>query len=120
EQWSSLAGRYLGARAQLRGVVLMIDIRRLIGERDVDLVRWIAPDTPILVLLTKADKLARMHQRKALDEARDQVAALGLRNPVSLLLFSSPKGAGLEAARNQIGAWLAPPEQADSEPASEP
>lgn len=116
-QWSTLAGRYLGARAELRGVVLMVDIRRLIGERDVDLLRWIAPDTPILVLLTKADKLARMHQRRALDEARDQVAALGLPNPVSLLMFSSTKGTGLEAARAQIEAWLAPWEQTAPEPA---
>ncbi len=119
-QWNTLAGRYLGERAQLRGVVLMIDIRRLIGERDVDLVRWIAPDAPILVLLTKADKLARMHQRRALDEARDQIAALGLPNPISLLLFSSPKGTGLEAARNQIEAWLMPQEQAAPEPAIAP
>jgi GTP-binding protein len=107
-QWSTLAGRYLGGRAELRGVVLMVDIRRLLGERDVDLLRWIAPDTPILVLLTKADKLARMHQRRALDQARDQIAALALPNPVSLLLFSSLKGIGLDAARAQIAAWLEP------------
>src|SRR5690606_32796828 len=68
KQWNTLAGRYLGERAQLRGVVLMVDIRRLVGERDVDLLRWIAPDAPILVLLTKADKLARTHQRRAMDE----------------------------------------------------
>jgi GTP-binding protein len=109
-QWSTLAGRYLGGRAQLRGVVLTVDIRRLVGERDVDLLRWIAPDVPILVLLTKADKLARMHQRRALDQARDQIAALRLPNPVSMLLFSSLKGLGLEAARAQIAAWLVPPE----------
>lgn len=119
-QWSGLAGRYLGERSQLRGVVLMVDIRRLIGERDVDLLRWIAPDIPLLVLLTKADKLTRMHQRKALDEARDQIAALGLPNPVSLLLFSSPKGTGLEAARKQIEDWLAPGEPVVSEPVDEP
>src|SRR5690606_18007013 len=100
KQWNTLAGRYLGERAQLRGVVLMVDIRRLVGERDVDLLRWIAPDAPILVLLTKADKLARTHQRRAMDEARDQLAALKLPNPISLLLFSSPKGVGIEAARN--------------------
>jgi len=117
-QWSTLAGRYLGSRAELRGVVLMVDIRRLIGERDVDLLRWIAPDTPILVLLTKADKLARMHQRRALDEVRDQVATLGLPNPVSLLLFSSTKGTGLDAAREQIVAWLAPPGEAEAGPAA--
>lgn len=119
-QWSGLAGRYLGEREELRGVVLMVDIRRLVGERDVDLLRWIAPDIPILVLLTKSDKLARMHQRRALDEARDQLAALGLPNPISLLLFSSTKSTGLEAAREQIQAWLSPWEQADSEPASGP
>lgn len=115
-QWSMLAGRYLGDRAELRGVVLTVDIRRLVGERDVDLLRWIAPDTPILVLLTKADKLARMHQRRALDQARDQIAALGLPNPVSMLLFSSPKGIGIEAARAQIAAWLEPPEATGREP----
>jgi GTP-binding protein len=108
QQWNALAGRYLRERAQLCGVVLMVDIRRLVGERDVDLLRWIAPDAPILVLLTKADKLGRMHQRRALDEARDQIAAIRLPNPVSLLLFSSQDGLGLDAARNQIEAWLAP------------
>lgn len=110
-QWSTLAGRYLGERAELRGVVLTVDIRRLVGERDVDLLRWIAPHTPILVLLTKADKLARMHQRRALDQARDQIASLGLPNPVSMVLFSSLKGTGIDAARSQIAAWLEPPER---------
>ncbi|MCO5102342.1 MAG: ribosome biogenesis GTP-binding protein YihA/YsxC [Burkholderiaceae bacterium] len=118
-QWDTLAGRYLGDRDELRGVVLMVDIRRLVGERDIDLLRWIAPHIPILALLTKADKLARMHQRRALDEARDQIAALGLPNPVSLLLFSSLKGTGIEAARRQIEDWLAPCEQATTEPTTE-
>ena len=76
-----------------------------------------------------------MHQRRALDEARDQVAALGLPNPVSLLLFSSTRDTGLDAARAQIASWLEPPEgvehvraapghgvpgQSDPEPATGP
>lgn len=105
-QWDALAGRYLVGREVLRGVVLMIDIRRLVGERDVDLLRWMPPHAPILVLLTKADKLARMHQQRAADTVRDQIASLGLPNPVSLLLFSSLKGTGIDAARDQIEAWL--------------
>lgn len=106
QQWSALAGRYLAERAQLSGVVLMIDIRRLIGPRDVDLLRWLAPHTPVLILLTKADKLGRMHQRQALDKVRDQLAALGLSNPASLLLFSALRGIGIEAARACIDAWF--------------
>lgn len=119
-QWDALAGQYLAGRAELCGVVLTVDIRRLIGERDVELLRWIAPDPPILVLLTKADKLARSHQQRALATARTQLAELGLPNRTDLLLFSALRHMGLDEARHLIRSWLGAAGPGPTEPGAVP
>ena len=58
--WQALAGDYLRNRTSLRAVVMIVDIRRELGTLDRHLLSW-APDLlPLVVVLTKADKLGRM------------------------------------------------------------
>ena len=93
ESWRPLIETYLEKRDTLAGVVLLIDIRRGPADEELDFVPWLAQhDTPVLVVLTKADKLAKTKRmlevtraRKVLDLRRDPFAV------------SAQSGGGVEA-----------------------
>ena len=67
----------------LRGVVLLIDIRRGAEAEEQDFVPWLAQKhIPVVVALTKADKLPKS---KRMLEVRRARAALGLaRDPLAV------------------------------------
>lgn len=100
--WDQLAGRYLEIRDALCAVVLVLDVRRGVTDLDRTLLGWIRPDVPVLVILTKSDKLGRAQQRQALDTVEAALREARLPNTISLLAFSSTSGLGLDQAR----AWL--------------
>lgn len=105
--WDALAGRYLGERATLRGVVLTIDSRRLVTELDHRLLGWLAPGLPVLVLLTKSDKLGFAERAAARRAVIAQLAQLRPGAEPSVILFSVTSRLGLEEARTAIDGWLA-------------
>jgi len=60
ESWRPLIEAYLEKRDTLAGIVLLIDIRRGPEDEELDFVPWLAQKhVPVLVALTKADKLAK-------------------------------------------------------------
>jgi GTP-binding protein len=104
-QWDALVGGYLRGRASLAGVVVIMDARHPFMPHDLGLLQWIAPlRLPLLVLLSKADKLSRAERRAALELAQRRLAETGGRGEV--LLFSSPSGEGVDAARAMLEGWL--------------
>jgi len=105
--WDQLAGRYLSQRRALAGVVLVVDIRRGLTDLDRTLLAWMQPTVPLLVLLTKSDKLGQAQRAAAMREAEDDLRALQMPNPIALLSFSATRQVGLDAAREFIGDWLA-------------
>lgn len=63
ESWRPLIEAYLAKRTSLAGVLLLIDIRRGVLDEELDFVPWLAQRAiPVVVALTKADKLAK-HKR---------------------------------------------------------
>src|SRR3954452_12397131 len=63
--WQVFIARYLGERAPLVGLVLVMDIRRPLLELDHQMLGWFLPTgRPVHILLTKADKLTGQNQRK--------------------------------------------------------
>jgi len=82
ESWRPLIEGYLAERKSLAGVLLLIDIRRGVQEEELDFVPWLAErEMPVVVALTKADKLAKNKRvpevaraRKALALRRDPIA----------------------------------------------
>ena len=100
--WDTLVGTYVGERASLALVVVVMDIRHPLTDLDRRLLDWLrAAGRPTHVLLTKADKLSRDAARKALDKVR---IAMGRDYPgTSVQLFSSPKRAGLVEAGAAMG-----------------
>lgn len=105
--WDQLAGRYLAQRDALCGVVLVLDIRRGLTELDRALLGWAQADVPLLVLLTKSDKLANAQRATAMRDVAAALQAMRLANPIALLSFSATHRIGLDEARGFIGDWLA-------------
>ncbi|MBI4984540.1 MAG: YihA family ribosome biogenesis GTP-binding protein [Rhodocyclales bacterium] len=115
-QWPLLLERYLTQRPNLAGLVLIMDARRPFTDLDRQMVKWFATTgRPIHCLLTKADKLTRTEQAKALKAAKDEAAKM--LGAISLQLFSSLKKTGMDEAEQVIAPWLEPvPQDVESEP----
>ena len=81
--WRKLVEDYLSHNDRLDGLVLLIDCRRGVQEADRQLLDYLSADEiPVLVVLTKMDKLNRSGRskavadlRKALEVPADQVVA---------------------------------------------
>ncbi len=109
--WEALLGTYLQQRAQLRGLVVMMDARRPFTDLDRRMVEWFAPTgKPIHVLLTKCDKLTRQESinalratRKILDEYHAQYGG----ELFTTQLFSALKRIGIDEAHAALEGWLA-------------
>jgi GTP-binding protein len=119
-QWQQQLARYLDTRDSLVGLILVTDIRHPLGPLDVQMLDWFSRRMrPIHLLLTKADKLTRQEQQKAVTAV--QAVLTARRNewgPVSLSVFSGLKKTGREPVLAQISLWLGL-EAAQKKPADE-
>ena len=96
-RWQGLVGEYLQGERSLRGVVLVMDARHPFTPLDRQLLAWLGR-TPVLALLSKADKLTRAQQAAAL--------ALAGELQVRACLFSSLTRQGVEECRGLLEDWL--------------
>lgn len=59
-QWGKLIEDYLNKVEQLIGLILLLDCRREITREDIQLIEWLSErQLPVLVALTKSDKLSQ-------------------------------------------------------------
>jgi len=102
ERWETLIAAYFSGRRSLVGLVVTVDIRRGILDLDRRMIDWATElGLPVLVLLTKADKLSR---GRALGVARS--LATEVPPGVSVEVFSSTSGIGVVEARAKLLEWL--------------
>ena len=103
-EWAISLERYLVERQSLQGLILLMDVRHPLTEFDQKMLQWcLHSDMPVHILLTKADKLKRgAAQNALLSVKRDLKELLN----VSVQLFSSLKGTGLEEAQAVLDHWL--------------
>jgi GTP-binding protein len=87
KKWGEMIETYLRKRANLKAVVVILDIRRDPGQEDTELVRWLKEygRSPILVL-TKADKLSRHQAVLRAREATEKLKGVSGDAPI---LFSA-------------------------------
>lgn len=103
-RWEKVLSAYLMQRESLAGLVLTVDIRRGLTPLDRQLLAWLRPrGLPLLVLLTKADKLGR-----GAGMACEHEVAKELDGDVRLVRLSSIDRRGVEEARGCITDWLGP------------
>ena len=92
----------LRARTSLRGLYLVVDVRRGVAASDLELIAWARPsECAVHVLLSKVDKLSGNEARVALKNAS---AAVG--ENVSVQLFSAVAATGVAEAQRKLIEWL--------------
>ena len=100
--WGRLLGDYFHSRKSLRGLILVVDIRRKLTDYDTQMIEFAeSVDLPIHVLLTKADKLKRGQQATALLEVRRALAGRA-----TVQTFSALKRSGETEAREVLERFL--------------
>lgn len=96
--WARNVGEYVERRANLVGLVQIMDCRHPLGPLDRQMLDWcLARDLPCHVLLTKADKLKFGAAKTTLLEVQRAFKPLG--SGLTVQLFSATSGQGLEEAR---------------------
>ncbi len=104
--WESLLSEYLQTRGALCGLVLIMDARHPLTERDMQMLDWFAPTSkPVHILLTKSDKLSRQQATMTLNRVKLHLAQHFPH--CSVQLFSSLKKIGMEEAEAVIAGWFA-------------
>ncbi|WP_218814042.1 ribosome biogenesis GTP-binding protein YihA/YsxC [Rickettsiella endosymbiont of Dermanyssus gallinae] len=105
EEWEVVISDYLQTRHSLKGLIITMDSRHPLKERDESMLTWAANyQIPVYILLTKADKLTRQQSLKVLKETQQRLITLN--NSSIVQLFSATKGTGLETAQRTILNWL--------------
>lgn len=103
--WEREVTKYLERRASLKALVLAMDSRHPLKEMDQVVIDWAAAGgLPLLILLTKADKLSRNQAAQTLAAVRRELTA---HHPgAEVQLFSALKGSGVAQARERVLSWL--------------
>jgi len=106
--WVQLLGGYLQTRAQLIGLVLVMDARHPLKELDKQMLEFFASTgKPVHILLSKADKLSKNEQIKTLGAVKKSLKPYMTRQRISVQLFSSLKKQGIEEVNQVVGGWFA-------------
>jgi GTP-binding protein len=105
-RWQQVMANYLVTRENLKAIVLMCDPRHGLTELDEILLEIIRPRVEeglkFLVILTKADKLTRVEQNKALSIMKLQAGGGEVR------LFSATKRQGIDEIATLLWQWAHP------------
>ena len=110
KNWGPMIETYLASRSNLKGVVLILDVRRTPGPGEFVLADWLAHyHISVVTVLTKADKLSRGKQQR-----QKRIIADGLSvSEDRLILFSAKTRLGREQVWQAIQGLL------DVQPAAE-
>lgn len=104
-KWQKSLGEYLQKRESLKGLVVLMDIRHPLKDLDQQMIDWaVSVDLPVLLLLTKADKLASGAQKKQLNMVRE--AILPFQGDITVETFSSLKKQGIEQLKTKLNIWF--------------
>ncbi|MBW2567929.1 MAG: YihA family ribosome biogenesis GTP-binding protein [Deltaproteobacteria bacterium] len=91
KKWGPMIETYLLKRETLKGVVLIMDIRRTPGIEELRFIDWLGSfDIPAILILTKVDKLSKTKQIKQ----KITIAETLNVNKDNLIFFSAKTGRG--------------------------
>lgn len=93
KKWGAMIETYLLGRETLKGVVLIMDLRRIPGQKELELIAWFNHfDIRQLLILTKADKLSKTGRNRQLNAIAEVLSA----DKKDLILFSTKSRQGKE------------------------
>ena len=103
-KWQSAVNEYLSFRKTLKGLILVMDIRRPNQEYDQEILTWAKEsDLAIHILLNKSDKLGNNKKLDTLRKTRDKYSDY---HNTSIQTFSALKGLGKEELIKTVKQWL--------------
>ena len=103
EHWAKSLNAYFEQRTSLKGLILIIDIRRNLTDYDRQMLKWCQAATlPVHILLNKSDKLSRGAAKQALLQLKQQTEG----SDFTVQLFSVLKKTGVDEVRTQLDSWL--------------
>ena len=104
-KWQKSLGEYLQKRESLKGLIVLMDIRHPLKDLDQQMIEWaVSVNIPVMLLLTKADKLASGAQKKQVNMVKE--AILPFQGDITVAPFSSPKRVGLDALKQKLDEWF--------------
>ncbi|WP_423187828.1 ribosome biogenesis GTP-binding protein YihA/YsxC [Alishewanella sp. d11] len=105
EKWQKSLSEYLEKRQSLKGIVVLMDIRHPLKDLDQQLIFWaVQSNLPVLILLTKSDKLGPGARNKIVLEVRE--AAMAFMGDVRVQAFSSLNKYGLAEFEQVLDGWF--------------
>ena len=103
-QWQRAVNEYLSYRENLRGLVLVMDIRHPNQDYDLEILTWAKEsDLAVHILLNKSDKLSNNKKLDVLYKTRDKYSDY---QNTSIQTFSALKGQGKEELIKTVTQWL--------------
>ncbi|AEX54246.1 ribosome biogenesis GTP-binding protein YihA/YsxC [Rahnella aquatilis] len=115
-KWQRALGEYLQMRNSLKGLVVLMDIRHPLKDLDHQMIQWaVDVGTPVMLLLTKADKLASGARQAQIKMVREAVKEF--MGDIQVEAFSSPKKMGVDKLSDKLNTWFSeiPPEVLEEE-----
>jgi GTP-binding protein len=111
KQWGPMIETYLSSRSNLRGVVLILDIRRVPGKDDLQMLAWLRTfGVPPLLVVTKCDKVSKNERDRQMSViARELGVDRGALTP-----FSALSRDGLDTVWNNLELLLSSEESGQS------
>ena len=99
KRWRPMVETYLTSRSNLRGMVLLLDIRRQPSKEDLNLWHWLQTRSiEVVIVITKVDKLSRNKRHKQIAAI---VGTLGGKKE-EVIEFSAVTGEGREKIWNEL------------------
>lgn len=106
-QWQKALGEYLQKRECLAGVVILMDIRHPLKDLDQQMIEWaVSAQLPVLLLLTKADKLSQSARSKQVKLVRE--AILPFQGDIQVEPFSALNKLGIAPLAAKLDSWFSP------------
>lgn len=100
--WGKNIQAFLETRQALKGLVVLMDVRRPYGELDQQMIGWaVSRGVPAHAVLTKSDKLSRNQQKQALFQTQK-----ALPEGCTAQLFSSLKREGIPELEDKLEEWM--------------
>jgi len=99
KKWGPMIETYITTRKTLKGVVLIMDLRRTPGPEEMNMLDWLNHyDIPSVPVLTKSDKLSKTRQKKQLKEISNTLSA----GKDNFILFSAKSRQGKDAVWDAV------------------
>ncbi|MDU5805094.1 MAG: GTP-binding protein [Haemophilus parainfluenzae] len=106
-EWQKSLGEYLQKRECLGGLVVLMDIRHPLKDLDQQMIEWaVSADLPVMLLLTKADKLSQSARSKQVKMVRE--AILPFQGDIQVEAFSAQNKIGIDKLAAKLDSWFAP------------